>query len=108
MNANEIEGNEDAVDENQELAKVTNELNCILNKEQNTIGQVLNDLKKDGIKVLPKLNKSGRIEKVYDLARMYSILPIHAVVMAGGNNVCGQIRIKRKTSLVISVLKAIE
>lgn len=41
-------------------------------------------LKKDGIKVLPKLNTSGQIEKVYDLARMHSILPIHAVVMAGG------------------------
>lgn len=52
MNANKIEENEDAVNENQELVKVTNELNCILNKEQNTIGQVLNDLKKDGIKGL--------------------------------------------------------
>lgn len=41
-------------------------------------------LKKEGIKVLPKLDNSGRIEKVYDLAHMYSILPIHAVVMAGG------------------------
>ncbi len=41
-------------------------------------------LKKEGIKVLPKLNASGQIEKVYDLAHMYSILPIHAVVMAGG------------------------
>jgi dTDP-glucose pyrophosphorylase len=44
----------------------------------------IRQLKKEGIKVLPKLNASGQIEKVYDLARMYSILPVHAVVMAGG------------------------
>jgi dTDP-glucose pyrophosphorylase len=41
-------------------------------------------LKKEGIKVLPKLNKSGQIEKVYDLSRLNSILPLHAVIMAGG------------------------
>ena len=44
----------------------------------------IHKLKKEGIKVLPKLNTSGQIEKVYDLARMHSILPIHAIVMAGG------------------------
>jgi dTDP-glucose pyrophosphorylase len=41
-------------------------------------------LKKEGIKVLPKLNSSGQIEKVYDLSRLNSILPLHAVIMAGG------------------------
>lgn len=41
-------------------------------------------LKKEGIKVLPKLNASGQIEKVYDLINLSSILPIHAVIMAGG------------------------
>jgi len=41
-------------------------------------------LKKEGIKVLPKLNTSGQIEKVYDLSRLNSILPLHAVIMAGG------------------------
>lgn len=41
-------------------------------------------LKKNGIKVLPKLNSSGQIEKVYDLAQLNSILPLHAVIMAGG------------------------
>jgi len=41
-------------------------------------------LKKEGIKVLPKLNASGQIEKVYDLSRLNSILPLHAVIMAGG------------------------
>lgn len=41
-------------------------------------------LKQDGIKILPKLNSVGQIEKVYDLAHLNSILPVHAVIMAGG------------------------
>lgn len=41
-------------------------------------------LKKEGIKVLPKLNDLGQIEKVYDLAKLNSILPLHVVIMAGG------------------------
>ena len=45
---------------------------------------VIRKLKKEGIKVLPKLNASGQIEKVYNLARLHSILPLHAIVMAGG------------------------
>ncbi|OJV21653.1 MAG: nucleotidyltransferase [Bacteroidetes bacterium 41-46] len=41
-------------------------------------------LKQDGIKILPKLNSFGQIEKVYDLTQLNSILPLHAVIMAGG------------------------
>ena len=41
-------------------------------------------LKKEGIKVLPRLNEFGQIEKVYDLSKLNSILPLHAVIMAGG------------------------
>lgn len=41
-------------------------------------------LKKEGIRVLPKLNAIGQIEKVYNLLRLHSILPLHAVIMAGG------------------------
>lgn len=41
-------------------------------------------LKKDGIKVLPKLNNNNQIEKVYDLSCLNSVLPLHAVIMAGG------------------------
>jgi len=41
-------------------------------------------LKRDGIKVLPRLNKKGQIIKVYDLVRLESILPMHVVIMAGG------------------------
>lgn len=41
-------------------------------------------LKEKGIKVLPKLNSCGQIERVYDLTRLHSILPVHVVIMAGG------------------------
>ncbi|NEW85586.1 MAG: NTP transferase domain-containing protein [Mariniphaga sp.] len=44
----------------------------------------IHHLKKEGIKVLPKLNDLGQIERVYDLAKLNSILPLHAVIMAGG------------------------
>ena len=41
-------------------------------------------LKKEGIRVLPKLNTAGQIERVFDLSRLNSILPINALIMAGG------------------------
>lgn len=41
-------------------------------------------LKKTGIKVLPRLNLSGQIKQVYNLSKLNSILPLHAVIMAGG------------------------
>ena len=41
-------------------------------------------LKREGIKVLPKLNSIGQIERVFDLTKLNSILPLHAVIMAGG------------------------
>jgi dTDP-glucose pyrophosphorylase len=41
-------------------------------------------LKKGGKKLLPKLYADGQIEKVYDLTKLNSILPLHAVIMAGG------------------------
>ena len=41
-------------------------------------------LKKESRKILPKLNKDGKIEKVYDLSQLNSILPLHAIIMAGG------------------------
>jgi len=41
-------------------------------------------LKKEGKLVFPKLNQAGQIEKVYDLSKLKSILPLHALIMAGG------------------------
>lgn len=37
-----------------------------------------------GIRLLPVLNNNGQIEKVYDLKKRKSILPLEAMIMAGG------------------------
>lgn len=37
-----------------------------------------------GIRLLPVLNETGQIEKVYDLKKRKSILPLEAMIMAGG------------------------
>lgn len=41
-------------------------------------------LKNAGKIVFPKLSKDGQIERIYDLSKLKSILPLHAVIMAGG------------------------
>jgi len=38
----------------------------------------------EGIKILPCLDESGRILKIYNLLAKQSVLPINAVIMAGG------------------------
>jgi dTDP-glucose pyrophosphorylase len=40
--------------------------------------------RQNGIRLLPLLDKDGRILKIYNLSEMKSILPIEAVIMAGG------------------------
>jgi dTDP-glucose pyrophosphorylase len=45
---------------------------------------LIKEYKERGIKLLPFLSKDGRIEKVYALNKISSILPIDAVIMAGG------------------------
>lgn len=46
--------------------------------------KLIKDYKERGIKLLPYLTKDGRIEKVYALNKISSLLPIDAVIMAGG------------------------
>jgi dTDP-glucose pyrophosphorylase len=41
-------------------------------------------LKGMGIKVIPRLNESGQIVKIYNLSLLKSIIPVHAVILAGG------------------------
>jgi len=50
-------------------------------------GFSVNDFKearKLGIRLLPVVDQSGRIQKVYDLKKRKSILPLEAMIMAGG------------------------
>jgi dTDP-glucose pyrophosphorylase len=44
----------------------------------------LRQLKEEGIKVVPQLDTEGKIINVYNLLRLKSVLPIHALIMAGG------------------------
>ncbi|MGM0613436.1 MAG: nucleotidyltransferase family protein [Bacteroidota bacterium] len=46
--------------------------------------QKVKELKDKGIRLLPVIDESMRIKKVYDLHRLNSILPLDAVIMAGG------------------------
>lgn len=45
---------------------------------------IIKEYKSLGIKLLPYLNKEGKIQRVFDMKRLSSILPIDAVIMAGG------------------------
>lgn len=44
----------------------------------------LKSLKSKGINIIPYLTEEGQIKTIYDLKRLKSILPIDAVLMAGG------------------------
>lgn len=52
--------------------------------EDNKDVKIIKVYKERGIKLLPYLSKEGKIEKVYALNKISSILPIDAVIMAGG------------------------
>lgn len=45
---------------------------------------LIKEYKEKGIELLPYLSKEGKIEKVYALNKISSILPIDAIIMAGG------------------------
>jgi dTDP-glucose pyrophosphorylase len=44
----------------------------------------IRELKAKGISLLPVLNKESEIVKVFDLSRLFSVIPVDAVIMAGG------------------------
>ena len=46
--------------------------------------QYIKSLKTKGVELLPVLNDNNIITKIYNLTNLKSILPVHAVIMAGG------------------------
>ncbi len=46
--------------------------------------QKVKELKNKGIRLLPVIDENKQIKKVYDLHRLNSVLPLDAVIMAGG------------------------
>ena len=46
--------------------------------------EVIRSIREKGIKLLPALNRNSEIEKIYDLNKYRSILPLECMIMAGG------------------------
>lgn len=44
----------------------------------------IGELKRNGIRLLPLVDRDGRLNRVIDLGDMHSLLPIDALIMAGG------------------------
>lgn len=53
------------------------------NKNKNDI-KYIDTLRKKGVCTIPYLDENGRIIKIYDFKKLKSVLPIDAVLMAGG------------------------
>jgi signal-transduction protein with cAMP-binding, CBS, and nucleotidyltransferase domain len=67
----------------EEVDKVMNRKFSYLNTCDFTIGQIL-ELKKKNIFLIPFLDKSRRVMKIIDMSQKKSVLPVDAILMAGG------------------------
>jgi len=54
-----------------------------INEEQLT-SEVVDDLKKSSAKIIPILDKNQRIVRFVNISEINSVLPVHAIIMAGG------------------------
>lgn len=67
-----------------------NEVSVAMNKQFSSINSEVIDVeyirfcKRQGIKLLPMLNSENRIMRILDLVNLKSVLPIDAILMAGG------------------------
>jgi GDP/UDP-N,N'-diacetylbacillosamine 2-epimerase (hydrolysing) len=53
-------------------------------KENHNCFSYLKELRKSKLKAVPLINNKGELLKIYDFSRIKSLLPIDAVIMAGG------------------------
>ena len=58
---------------------------CLVDNQDNLIK--LSEFRKKRIKAVPLLDNQGRLIKIYDFTKIKSILPIDAVIMAGGKGI---------------------
>lgn len=56
-------------------------------KENNESVQYIKELKKSNIELLPRLDSEGKLIDIHNLKELKSILPIDAVLMAGGKGI---------------------
>ena len=69
---------------NSSIQEVMNRNFYYLNESKVEEISIINCCRTHGIKLLPRLDKKRRLVDVYDLKEIKSILPIDAVIMAGG------------------------
>jgi len=68
---------------------IDDELEKFINKDFISIRnidspKIINEAKKKGIKLLPMVDEDNKIKKIYDLSKLKALLPVDAVIMAGG------------------------
>lgn len=69
---------------NSSIQEVMNRNFRYLNERKDDEISTINCCRLKGIKLLPRLDEKGRLIDIYDLKEIKSILPIDAVIMAGG------------------------
>lgn len=71
-------------------AQLTDEVDSVMNRNFVSFGQGPIDIsqlkyfKSKGMSLIPSLTSEGKIDKIYNIGELNSILPIDAVLMAGG------------------------
>lgn len=65
------------------VIKIMNKNFKSINEDQLSI-KLIDDLKKSSAKIIPILDKNNRIVRFVNISEIKSVLPVHAIIMAGG------------------------
>ena len=65
------------------VIKIMNKNFKSINEDQLSI-ELIDDLKKSSAKIIPILDKNNRIVRFVNISEIKSVLPVHAIIMAGG------------------------
>jgi dTDP-glucose pyrophosphorylase len=67
----------------EEVVKIMNKDFKFINEDQLSI-ELIADLKRSSVKIIPILDKYNRIVRFVNISEIKSVLPVHAIIMAGG------------------------
>jgi dTDP-glucose pyrophosphorylase/CBS domain-containing protein len=65
------------------VIKIMNKKFKSINEDQLSI-ELIDDLKKSSAKIIPILDKNNKIVRFVNISKIKSVLPVHAIIMAGG------------------------
>ena len=65
------------------VIKIMNKNFKSINEDQLSV-ELIDDLKKSSAKIIPILDKNNRIVRFVNISEIKSVLPVHAIIMAGG------------------------